>query len=954
MRRAGFSIVLIAYLSHPSHTTPFPSPQQILDSFVLSRDDLKIELVVSEPAIADPVDIAWDEAGRMFVVEMTDYPNGPGTGRIKLLEDRDSDGSYEMVSVYADDLPFPTSVLPSRAGAYVTAAPNLWYLQDTNGDGVADHKEVVVTGFAEGNQQLRVNGLVWGLDNWIYGANGRSGGSIRTPSMDPSEAISLRNRDFRFHPQNGSLESTSGMSQFGQAHDDFGRRFLSWNTIPIRQVMLEQRYLDRMPSGITADPLAEISDPADGDRLYPLAAAQKRFNRESVDFFNASCGLTIYRGDLLPRELHGDAFVCEPLTSLVHRKKLYPNGSAYLAKREEQGEEFLSSTHPWFRPVNLETGPDGALYIVDFAREWVEHPDFVPENLRDSVDYRIGDGLGRIWKIVPKTPLNPPSTNVHPVHPSPQNWVELLEHPNAWGRETAQRLLVEHGNQAIAPELIALFASSKDPRCRAHCLWSLEGLGILEEKTILAALRDPSPEVRRQALILAEDRTPLSESIRNSFLKMADDGAHVVRLQLALSSRVLSASDRLEICSRLFDSVSLDPWFRWATLSSIADVAVPFLERMAVDGAILAENLNGARIDFLRDLARVVGTRNEVHEIRRFLRVAKPENREDWGAGELALLAGWAEGLSEGGAREFFGGAEFDRVAALFDDTGKPDAIQELAIPLLANIDPDRARGKLIATLSAPTTYSIERVAAGALGQILDASSCELLFEKWDAIPPTSRRLLLARMVASATQAERVFAALESSRLAPSELDLTHRHALRDRPEAQIQRLCEKWFGPTANPARQEVIDRYAAALTLPKTDPENGAQLFSKNCGVCHRWMGGGKRVGPDLSGIGSQPKEKTLADILDPSREVAPDFHQYLIETVSGDIHTGLLAAETEDALILKQADEVETRVPRAEVKEFRAGQMSMMPEGFEVTLTEQDLADLIRFLHEPATEQ
>ncbi len=388
------------------------SPSESLKAFALADPELTIELVAAEPDVTSPVAIAWDEDGRLYVAEMIDYPVAPAAGRIRRLEDRDSDGRYEHATVFADGLPFPNGVLPRFGGVLVTAAPNIWFFQDRDGDGRAEDREVMLTGFGEGNTQLRVNGLFWGLDNRIYVANGRSGGAVHSPRDPPGWTVSIGLRDLRFSflPLIGPArlqwvaraEAIAGFSQFGLAHDDWGNRFPSWNTIPIRHVVIEQQSLDRNPYLAETSSVATILDPADGGRIFGISPAQARFNRESVAYFNASCGPTIEQGNLLPDRYHGDAFVCEPLANLVHRRVMEPSGVTFVARRAEQGREFLASSDPAFRPVNLATGPDGALYIVDMYRELVEHPQFVPESARGAVDFRRWHDRGRIWRIRPK------------------------------------------------------------------------------------------------------------------------------------------------------------------------------------------------------------------------------------------------------------------------------------------------------------------------------------------------------------------------------------------------------------------------------------------------------------------------------------------------------------------------------------------------------------------------
>ena len=492
------------------------SPAESMKAFVLADPNLALELVASEPEVTSPVAIAWDEDGRLYVAEMTDYPAAKASGRIRRLEDRDGDGRYEHATVFADGLPFPNGVLPCYGGVLVTAAPNIWFLQDTNGDGQADRRQVVLTGFGEGNTQLRVNGLYWGLDNAVYVANGRSDGDVTAPGSPNLKPVSIRRRDAKFsllplRAPGGSLyaaqvEAIAGFSQFGLAHDDWGNRFPSWNTIPIRHVVLEQQTLDRNPYLAESSSVASILDPADGDRIYGISPAQARFNRESVAFFNASCGPTIERGDLLPARYHGNAFVCEPLTNLVHRRVLEPSGLTFIARRVEQGREFLASTDPAFRPVNLATGPDGALYVVDMYRELVEHPQFVPEAARASVDFRRWHDRGRIWPVRPKVTANDrhqqPTLSKAPV---PQ-LVELLNHPNGWWRNTAQRLLFEHVMRrsedipAVSRLLTEMVKSQANPQARLHGLWILAAIDRADEAILSHLAADPHPAVREHAL----------------------------------------------------------------------------------------------------------------------------------------------------------------------------------------------------------------------------------------------------------------------------------------------------------------------------------------------------------------------------------------------------------------------------------------------------------------------
>ena len=372
------------------------SPEAELKSFRLADPNLRIELVASEPDVESPVAIAWTPDGSLFVAEMPGYPTTENTGRIKKLSDPDGDGRYTLVSVFADDLNFPNHIMPYRGGILVTDAPSIYFLEDTDGDGVADRRETIFSGFKPGNEQLRVNGLYWGLDNWIYGANGRSGGSVTGARQ--TEPVAIDGRDFRFRPDLSAFEAITGLSQFGLGHDDWGNRFTTWNHRFARQVMLEQRHLERNPT-LNAYALSDTSQSEHDRRVHTLVLDTKRFNRDPVGYFTSLSGLTANRGPGLGPDYRRSFFAgASAQAAVVHRKMDY-SGVALKAINPDSEREFIASTDGWFHPVNFSNGPDGGFYLVDFYRSLVEHPQWAHEDKREGVDWELGREYGRIWRI---------------------------------------------------------------------------------------------------------------------------------------------------------------------------------------------------------------------------------------------------------------------------------------------------------------------------------------------------------------------------------------------------------------------------------------------------------------------------------------------------------------------------------------------------------------------------
>ena len=376
---------------------------------------LKIELAAAEPQVESPCALAFDEKGRLFVAENRGYPNfaEPLQGRIAMLEDRDHDGRYETRTTFAEGLTFPNGVLPWKGGLIVTCAPDVLFLQDSDGDGRADVRRVLLTGFdAAKSTQLRVNAPTLGPDGWIYFAAGLVGGEITSPEHPEKPALKMT-ADLRWNPATGDYENTDGKSQYGQSFDDFGRRFICMNRLPAQHVVLASTWLRRNPRLAFSETVQDCNDRSvktglkgggDGVRLFPISANITTADSHAGSF-SAACGITIWRGgSALPAVFDGAALACDPTGNLVHADRLVPHGASFTAEPLLKGHELLASRDDWFRPVSLARGPDGALYVADMYRQVIEHPDYLPEEVRKRTDFESGRDRGRIWRITAKEP----------------------------------------------------------------------------------------------------------------------------------------------------------------------------------------------------------------------------------------------------------------------------------------------------------------------------------------------------------------------------------------------------------------------------------------------------------------------------------------------------------------------------------------------------------------------
>ncbi len=392
------------------------APDEALKNFQLADPALRVELVAAEPLVMSPCAMAFDERGRLFVAENRGYPNtaNPPQGDIALLEDTDGDGRMDKRTVFAGGLTFPNGVMPWRGGVIVTCAPDVLFFKDTDGDGIADEKRVLLTGFATGGStQLRVNCPTPGPDGWIYFAAGLSGGEITAPDH-PERPAPKMTGDVRWNPQTGEIENVDGRSQYGMSFDEFGRRFICMNRLPVQHVVLSSKMLARNPHLAFSETVQDCNERSvktglrgggDGVRLFPIS--QNLTTADShAGSFSAACGITIWRGGALPAKYRGCAFSCDPTGNLVHVDRLIPRGATFAAEPLLAGREFLASRDDWHRPVFLATGPDGALYIADMYRKVIEHPDYLPEEIRKRTDFESGKAMGRIWRVraAEKTP----------------------------------------------------------------------------------------------------------------------------------------------------------------------------------------------------------------------------------------------------------------------------------------------------------------------------------------------------------------------------------------------------------------------------------------------------------------------------------------------------------------------------------------------------------------------
>ena len=974
-----YAIIALLILAGCRKPGPPYSVDDALKTFKV-ESGFHIEKFASEPNVENPVAMDVDENGRIYVVEDRGYPLSTDNplGRVKLLEDTNGDGIPDRVTIFADKLVMPTGVMRWKKGILVTDAPNVWYFEDTDGNGKADIKKLVLTGFAVTNPQHTVNNPIYGLDNWIYLAHegpataiiykkqfGDRGSDIRFPDRPDLPALTEHNRNVRFRPDTYQAEALSGSSQYGQAFDDWGHHFTTNNSDHVRHEVIAARYLERNPDLPVSSAMQQISDHGAAAKVYPITLHPRFEMLTEVGQFTSACGITCY---------HGSLFVAEPVHNLVHQDLISDAGATDVAKRAHPDVEFLASTDAWFRPVNFYAGPDGALYVMDFYRLVIEHPEWMSTEAQNSQDLTKGIDRGRIYRIVPDG--NPAPKPVKLGSASNADLVPELANPVIWWRRTAQRLLVDRKAVDAAPDLARMVHESPSPVGRLHALWTLDGLGKLQPAEIEAGLADREAGVRENAIILAEPRLSNTPALVQKLIAMAKDPDAKVRFQLLCTLGSLNSPQARAARDELLSRDVEDKWFQIAALSSSSDEALRLYQKAAS-----SQQETPGRVSFIRQAAALVGARHKAAEIQSVLeKVARStqENAEWWRAASLEGLALGMRGRATGAGA--FGAGQplllklFDSPQAsirraalrLIEMSGLPtgpasasalgraatvaadkQAVADLradSVGLLALAGSD-ARADLFKQLIDPhEPDQVQAAAVRAFGRVKGDDTGKFLLSKWRELTPAGRTEAANAMYLEPGRAWLLVAALKSGDVQPWTLSFSSRRRLVMNTDPAIRAAARPLLDQTAS-EREKVVKRYEAAFDR-TADAARGREVFKSICVKCHRFAGLGVQVGPDLATVQNQPKQALLEDILMPNKTIAQGFEAYVVETTGGTFD-GVLGAQTPTTIALRHEDGKEDIIQRKDIRQMYVTNVSAMPGDLEKQIDIQQMADLLEFL-------
>ena len=957
------------------------APAEALTKFEL-HGDFEIELFVAEPDVADPVAMAFGPDGRIWVAESSGYPLdvAGGRGRIKLLQDTDSDGRPDKTTLFADKLTLPTGVMPWKDGVLVTDAPDVLYLADTDGDGVADIREPILTGFAFTNPQHTVSSPVYGLDNWIYLANegyaratvfadefGDTGSEIYFPKRPEGPRVPVERRSVRFRPDTFELGLLAGPSQYGMAFSEWGDVFSLNNTYHVRHDVIASRYFERNPNLRTERTSHNAYFDPRPAAVYPITVNPRFEMLSDIGQMTSAAGLTRYLGGAFPG--YDDlAVVAEPTHNLVHADRWESLDSTFVATPIHKEREFLASRDAWFRPVNFTIGPDGALYVVDYYRDVIEHPEWTSaETYKDTGLLYSGDDRGRIWRITPKGGLG--YVNPRLDEERVAELAERLKSSNIWERRTAQRLLVERGGSDAIPALETLALSDANPIARVHALWTLDGLGALDSTTVGEALRSAAAGVRRNAIVLAEPRYRTEpERWRQRLESMATDEDPKVRLQLLLTlGEQPSQAARVVRENLLFESLD-DEWVQIAALTWQDRDPGALLNRVS---SLVGEDMSGIRlIEHIASMA--------ADDAGSFSRVLAAAVRLDSLLLQAAVLEGLTAGLSQ---PELVADSDRNQIITLcHSQDSRP---REAALALLSktglgaraaaaaeqareavrdlSLDPGRHADalRLLALAEAPANAELfleridpaqpEEVQAAAIAgyaAVSPAGLVEFLLERWRELPPQARFEAGEALTQDQAGLEALVESLESDAIQPWMLSFRQRRRLVMHPDPEFRELGRAAL-ERSSLERKEVLEAYRQALAESPGDASKGRVVFERVCKECHQLNGRGSEVGPDLSTVRTRPAVALLNDILLPNETIAQTYEAYVVETTDGRILDGVIGEQGPTTLTLRREGGETDVIDRSEIRSMRAAQLSAMPSDLEALVTPGQVADVIRYI-------
>lgn len=970
----------------PAATAPLP-PEEAARKMTLP-EGFEARIFAYEPEVVNPVAMTWDDRGRLWVVELYEYPLGAAPGakprdQIKILEDTDNDGRADKVTVFADGLNLATGLLLGYGGAFVGQAPHLLFLQDTDGDDKADKSTVVKTGFGLEDRHELLNGFAWGPDGQLYMTHGVfTFSKVKNPNDPDDDGVTMTAALARFHPVTKKFEvfAEGTSNPWGVDFDRDGNAFVSACVIDHLFHMAPGGLYQRQ-AGTPPNPYAY--------ELLPSIVDHKHFRA-------AYAGVQVYQGNQYPAEYKGTVLMGNIHDNAIHQDKLTPNGSSFKASFMK---DFVRANDGWFRPVSTQVGPDGAVWIMDWYDKYpcYQNANADPEG--------VDRAHGRIWRIVytgnekgAKVPSHPEGLNLGQA--SSRELVKTLAHDNVWHRRMAQRILSERRDSSTRDALLELFRDGKSVEARLAALWTLHSSGQLHAEDLDKAAVDSEASIRTWAARLTGEQLEHSEQTAVRLEKLASDESPSVRLAVATAVRqFVSGSLTVNTPPAQEPSAGIVGGILAKVMmqrQSGDDPLIPFMIWMAAE-PVLAKDPAGALKYFveqgmqapkispviLRKLMRRIsdtGSSEQLGLAVEFL------NQLPAGADPLAIAA--LDGLIEGQkGKGVSPGPKASEVLARLNSSGNKEVVsrsQQLgsiwgdAAAIQASFkvieDAGRTPEERAAAIQSVRSQKIPAVVRGltrvvtkdnpepvlnaailALSEQGADDTAEVLLNGWKNFKPSTRRAAAEALASRGKWAQRLISAVESKSIAAGEIPITVVRGLLTSKDDSVRNRATTVIGKfrESSPDKAKLIAEKKQMVLTGPVDLAKGHEIAQRTCFTCHKLYGEGAEIGPDLTGVGRSSLDALLNNVIDPNQIIGAGYENVEVETKDGRTVAGRMVENTDARVKILSLGPREEVIARKDIESIRVSEMSVMPEGLE-QMADEDFRNLIWFILNPPQDK
>ena len=930
--------------------------KRLLDQPMSSADSLKsiqmpkgwnVELVAAEPLIEDPVNIAFGADGSVWVVEMGDYPlGGPKTGCIKRLLDSDGDGKLDSSRIFLDKLPFPVGVYPWRDGIVVACAPDVFFTRDADHDGVADERRILLTGFPLANQQHRVNGFTYGLDHRLHIGTGSEVKEVL--EVATGRMIKVSGCDLSLDVDKGVVDIETGTTQYIRGCDDWGNWFGNDNSHPIFHYVYDRNWLSTSGSSLRSLSQHMIQPPT-SPPVFPVSRDADRFNDLfTANRFTSACSSIFCRSPGATLEMQGCALVCESVHNLVSRVRVQAKGASYAGDRfdEDKQSEWLRSSDPWFRPVRVENGLDGTLWIADMYRRVIEHPEWIPNDWQRRIDVRSGENLGRIYRAY-RTDFTPYARFDWTKADDNQLLAAIGSPSSAVSDVARQQLIWRHSSspRTISEKLRSMLVQSDQPVVRLRAIATLNAMRECTAADWTIACKDSDHRVLRWAIESMAKQKIVQGELRDVAVSVSKKEA--ARRSAALGLQLIAA---LVLCEKpafaeaaaLLSQHAGDPWI---------DQTIAFLPNQGIDPTVeyLLANANGRTNGILDQL------------IPRASQLLKQQLREQIVQG-ASVRPGWHYALGRQFAlntdkSQQLDTASFDRLqvdakAAIRNNQYELNVRRsalDLVVSRTSGSDSENV-DLLVTALSDSKDSNFSLALVKGIVSLGKPASTKVL-DRWEKYSSTTQSGIIAESIAKEENASALLERVGPGAIGVDTFQFVQIEQLRASKGAELRALVEKLFGPAPGSDRLAIVSDYTSKWPASSANLVRGELLYKQHCSQCHQDRtdanGVVPSVGPNLQALSAWKNDAWLSAILDPNRAVEAKYRRMSILTNDGSTIVGLKVRESEDRIEIINDQGVLINLARGSIEEMRESEKSLMPEGFEKVLTPEDMASVVTFI-------